>query len=1188
MNRSRLSRRFRLLALSSIALAGFLAGSPAHAGYTPLLRRPEYYDLGGVNLEVIPADFNLDGHQDLFIGAGTKLTVIPHSTLPTFPPLFQTPQGTSSSYNALFNATVADFNGDGRPDVAVGFSGAINGVGIWRSTSSGLVHVRDYTPYSFAHNAQMAAGDLNGDGLPDLVLNTSNGVAIFLAVTPDSLAPASYETVTPKGPGPYLALADVTGDGVLDIVTTAYTSDTLGPPTGPFYMWVLKGAGNGTFIHVGPYPVSNPGQILVATLNSDGIPDIALGTDIDSLTVFFGSGGGSFLPPTTFALGNSSGRVAMGDVDNDGDMDLVRFTSAGLGVSRNDGNGNFTLPASYTPIPPLPTNIPGTLLDVNEDGWLDFVAPLGTHTMATVLNDGAGGFVAPNTVQALGSISNAIVIDDFNRDGRPDLASAEDPGQDVMVAAGLADGTFQSGNPIPIGSTIHAIAAGDMNRDSKDDLVVAANSLYFFQNDGFGQFQAQGSIPGSFLASCVVDMNRDGRPDVVASDGSNYWAYLQDPVTDWTFTAGTALSLGSNFTQVAAGDWNRDGIPDLAFYGTGGIQTMLGNGTGNLNGALATVQAGRKYTSLCLGDFNRDGITDIAAREDATGITGSRGADVFFGNGAGGFAPAQSTALLEPKGWAIGTWDVNYDGLPDLIASGSPQFSMPCSIDILIGAGGPFGHRTSYDLDLLHQTIEGANSFAFGDVNRDGGMDILSARTGFIETTFGTPPSFGTAIQNAATYTTLSNPGCVVLGDVNRDGILDAVTSTVNTAPGVAVSLGQTGGTLGTSATLSQSWAAWRVALADMNRDGKLDIVASNYGFGLPRISTMLGQGDGTFGLPLDRYINAGNDFDIGDMDRDGIPDVVTSDADSVSIFRGTGSGTIIPFPLAQVAITPVYDLDVADLNRDGYLDVVCASGSVRVMYGGPGGTLSPPVTLSAPLTTCQTVCVGDVNRDGFPDIVANDGTTYYVIRGAPFAPFSTFAVTPLTFTATDMQVGAAAGNGVPYVYALRNAQQVELLSVSLPGALADIGSALTLPQPANLALGDMNRDGAIDAVSVSQIGSSIAVNLHGLGTISAAEITPPPAPAVEALQQNYPNPFNPETTIRYILPTAERARLDVYDTQGRWVARLEDGNETAGYHTAKWDGRTRQGTTAGSGVYFYRLTTSSGHAESRAMVLLK
>jgi hypothetical protein len=386
---------------------------------------------------------------------------------------------------------------------------------------------------------------------------------------------------------------------------------------------------------------------------------------------------------------------------------------------------------------------------------------------------------------------------------------------------------------------------------------------------------------------------------------------------------------------------------------------------------------------------------------------------------------------------------------------------------------------------------------------------------------------------------------------------------------------------------LSQSWNSSRVALADMNRDGKLDIVASNYGFGLPRISTMLGAGDGTFGPRNDRFINAGNDFDIGDMDRDGIPDVVTSETDSICVLKGTGSGTLVPLPIARVAITPVYDLDVADLNRDGYLDVVCAGGSVKILYGGPGGTLAAPVTLAGPIA-CQTVCVADVNRDGYPDIIANDSSTYYVFRGAAVNPFSTSQVTTLTFAAFDLQVGAAAGNGQPYVYALRNPSTLELLSVSAVGALTDVGSAGTLAQPSALALGDMNRDGVVDAVSVSQFASSIAVNLHGLGLLTAVEDTPPPAPLVETLAQNYPNPFNPETTIRYSLPVSERVRLDVYDPQGRWVVRLEDGNEMAGEHRAKWNGRTRQGSQAASGVYFYRLTTSSGHSESKAMVLLK
>jgi VCBS repeat protein/flagellar hook capping protein FlgD len=1205
MTRSRLRRPVRLLAMLSIALTQSLGVMPAHAGWTPALNGPQLYDTRSDGNVSAVADFNLDGHPDIIIAPGYEtISLMRHQANSASPTLFESPQVFTSPHYQLYASTAADFNQDGRPDLAVVWTdGLARGVGIWRSTAAGFGAFRDYTVAipDVDLNSQVLAADVNHDGLQDVIVGTTQ-VAILLAATPDSLQPATYETVSPTGMSHgEVAVVDATGDGVLDIVTLVY--DAPGSE-----IWILKGDGNGSFsTHIGPIPVPDQtqyeGLIAVSDFNKDGIPDIALTTYVTTyencdVTIFFGTGGGTFQSPTTANLGQWSYQLSAADMDKDGDMDLISLTgleeqdSRSVAILRNYGNGTFA-PVAYFGCAPVAG---GVLTDVNEDGWLDIVgtsnnADLVDLALTVYLNDGAGGLIASKN--ALFANSSAVEIADLNGDGRPDAACAEDNLQDVVIGAGNSDGTFAPVATLPIGTTIRAITSGDLNRDGKPDLLVSGGGIRMFQGNGSGQFQPQGVAAGGLpwnSSAPPVDMNLDGKPDLITWDGSSFAIDVQDPLQDWTFTPGTPFFAGSGYTLVTVGDWNRDGMPDLALAGNSGIITITGNGTGNLTGPVATVQSGRKYTGICEGDFNRDGIPDLAAREDATGF-GHRGADIFLGTGSGSFQLFQSYGLKQSKGGPIRSWDANHDGFPDLIASSTSTITGNAAnnsfLDVLLGNGsGQFGLRTTYGLGTLYDNNVLSKTFAFGDFNGDGSIDVMAGRAGLLECLLATPPSYGTGIQGGALYATLSNPTSTAVGDVNRDGIPDVVVSSPSANPGVAVSLGGANGTLGPSVPLPQSSNAGHVALADMNRDGKLDVVSSSTA--LSRVSIMLGLGDGTFAAPLNRIINAGNDFEIADMDRDGIPDLVTSTTDSVCVYRGTGGGTIVPFPSAQVAITPVYDLDVADVNRDGYLDVVCASGNVQVLYGGPGGSLSAPVTLPGFLTNCRTICVGDANRDGYTDIVANDGTTYYVFRGAPFAPLSTFAVTPLAFAATDLQLGAAAGNGQLYVYALRGAQQLELLSVSISGALTDVGSSVAIANPVSLALGDMNRDGVIDAVSVGQPGSSIAVNLHGLAVATGVETAPPAALAVPALQQNYPNPFNPETTIRYSLPGADRVRLDVYDVAGRWVARLQDGNVGQGLHQAKWDGRTRLGTQAGSGVYYYRLTTSSGYSESKPMILLK
>ena len=93
--------------------------------------------------------------------------------------------------------------------------------------------------------------------------------------------------------------------------------------------------------------------------------------------------------------------------------------------------------------------------------------------------------------------------------------------------------------------------------------------------------------------------------------------------------------------------------------------------------------------------------------------------------------------------------------------------------------------------------------------------------------------------------------------------------------------------------------------------------------------------------------------------------------------------------------------------------------------------------------------------------------------------------------------------------------------------------------------------------------------------------------PASYALRQNTPNPFNPSTDIRFDLPVASSARLDIFQANGRLVRTLVAGALPAGRYRVPWDGRNDRGAVLPSGVYLYRLS-AAGYVEARRMLLLK
>lgn len=932
----------------------------------------------------------------------------------------------------------------------------------------------------------------------------------------------------------------------------------------------------------------------MALLNGDAIPDIAVASKTaSSVAIHFGTGGGGFQPKVDLAVGPSPTNICAGDIDGDADVDLVTVSSAranvfeGVTILKNNGTGTFAAPALYGGLQGAGQAV---LADMDLDGRLDIVASIyggganaSPHAVAILRNDGSGGFLSGRRAMTMtGSTQEAI--DDFNRDGKSDVASVDGSGG-VIIGLGNGDGTFNTLGSIGATQT-DGVLTGDINRDGITDIVTRSSGFMhqIFSGVGDGTFS-----PGPSLAwppHALLDLNRDGWLDILSNSSGNAIEVIRN--APGFFIPWVSFTSSVGFNASVTGDWDRDGDLDLAIAGTSGLSVFLFDSS-TLQFSETVLVPTTPFLDVCTIDFDRDGILDLASR------TGTD-VRVFRGGVGGTFALHRTLVTLERDGSTVRAWDANLDGHTDLFASGATDYQISgtdlryLSADLFMGNSGDFGQRTSYSMGVLPHPGPARRPLAIGDLDGNGVNDVLAPAfvasggvpTG-IHSALASPPAKGNAYQDAAIYATLTNPRTVAIGDVNRDGKPDVVSGSPVESPGVAVRLGTGFGVLGASTPLAQSWNTGHLELADFNRDGRLDIAASNTGFGLPRVSTMLGAGDGTFGARMDYYINAGLDFEVGDLNRDGVLDIVTASQDSIQMLFGTGTGTFTAG--FKAAINPCYDLDLADLNRDGWLDVVCAGGAVRVFYN-TGAGFGPPQTLSAPITTCQAVCVADLNRDGFLDIGANENNIYYVLWGA--ANYNSYATTTLSFAPQDVKFGEAESNGKPYLYLSNQTGFVTVARVEPNGTLTPVGTYTVLDSPHSMALGDLNGDASVDFVSVGSGTSFLAVNLHGLTLITGVGTPPPALASRPALRQNYPNPFNPRTTIQFELPRAESVRLGIYDVQGRLVATLHDGPAPAGVSRVEWRGQIDRGGVAASGVYFYQLVTASGSKDSRRMVVMK
>ena len=694
-----------------------------------------------------------------------------------------------------------------------------------------------------------------------------------------------------------------------------------------------------SFITAPTYPAGpfNAFFVAVGDFNGDGILDLAVtnltDSEVSTLSILLGKGDGTFQGPKSYVIGPSAYLVAVGDFNGDGHPDLAvtgtdNFGNRTVNILLGNGDGTFQAPQTYV-LRPGAWSV--AVADLNGDGVPDLVVGGGN----ILLGNGDGTFQPPQKYDPPGS---SVVVGDFNGDGIPDLAVANGaPFGTVSVLLGNGDGTFQPAQSYAAGYDVKLVVVGDFNGDGILDLAVAYYGNFFGRfvpagisillGNGDGTFQAAhsytlDSITESLITLTVGDVNGDGRLDLIVA-GTAVSVLLGKG--DGTFQAPVLYAAGGGPRSIALGDFNGDGVPDLAVASGNTVSILLGKGDG-------TFQAARSYgpmgSSLVVADFNRDGIPDVAVANAWT-----KNVSILLGNGDGTFQPAQSYAVADfPISVAAG--DFNGDGIPDLaVVNGNP--SGDGTVSIFLGNGdGTFQPAHTMPAG------GGPNSVAVGDFNGDGKLDIVTTNFLVVGDPRHPPPQYiengvrvflgnGDGSFQAAQPHAIHPPGSgasfVAVGDFNGDGIPDLAVAKGATN-NVSILLGNGDGTFHDG---PPSYSGSSPALADLNGDGFLDmVVAKNHSTNT--VTVLLGNGDGTF-QPAQEYAvgTPPNSVAVGDFNHDGIPDLAVADGYGVSILLGNGDGT---FQARQsYAAGPGGIVAAADFNGDGFPDVVFA-GDVTVL----------------------------------------------------------------------------------------------------------------------------------------------------------------------------------------------------------------------------------------------------------------
>jgi hypothetical protein len=452
----------------------------------------------------------------------------------------------------------------------------------------------------------------------------------------------------------------------------------------------------------------------------------------------------------TFPVGASPQSVAVGDVNGDGNPDLVVANQSDSTVSVLLGNGDGTFQAAV-PYSTGSFNSPVSvaLADLNGDLKLDIVtANSSTGDVSVLINNGNGTFM-PAVPYPAGSSPILIAIADVNKDGKMDLLVANSIGNNVSVLIGVGNGTFQPAATFPCGSGPNAIAVGDFNGDGNQDLATANfndNTVSILLGNGTGSFGAPVAYAADFGTDGIAtaDLNGDGKLDlVVANDDSNTVSVLLG-VGDGTFQPQVKYPAGFGSRKVVIGDFDGDGIKDFAICNDdeGSVQLYIGNGDGTFQPPGKTTVSGSNVSVVCLaiGDFNKDGKLDLALSDASTNTaivllgpppkitavvaSDSTGAAITMGLGNVpiGFTCVATDALNRPLTF---TWDYG-DGSTD---SGNPVSHSYYSAGTLTVSASASNGQFAAGKSILLPIIAPASG-GFGVTNVDQGGVVTDPESG--------------------------------------------------------------------------------------------------------------------------------------------------------------------------------------------------------------------------------------------------------------------------------------------------------------------------------------------------------------------------------------------------------------------------------------------------------------------------
>jgi len=718
--------------------------------------------------------------------------------------------------------------------------------------------------------------DFNGDGVPDLATVSWSGtpdLSILLGDGAGGYRPYTAYPIFDESLD--LEVGDFDRDGDIDIAVA--TTGRLWEGS-TISIWTNTGQGafvNTRLIDAG---ATGPSGLTTADYNGDGWLDLAVAHDRyivtgNSIAVLLSDGAGNWRAPVVYTLTAGTNKIASGDLDGDGDLDLaVAHETNRWTFMRNTGSGAFTSAGNFTGIPQgsLPDLPTIHLVDFDRDGDLDVFY---SHRDSGGVSDGAfgfwrnaggGNFGSPEQVNfnwyTNGPVS--ITTADVTGDGWPDVLAATGTSDQWYLVPGNGSGGFAAPRRFRAGQNPSSMQAADL--------------------DGDGDFEVT-VVCAQSMGACVYTNPGDG-------------SFVQPPVIDMT-DPGLAPAFPTN---LEAGDIDGDGDLDLVcgfradFAEQHGLSVRrnLGNGTFS---PIQTYTSSPYPVHVRLRDINGDRRPDIIF-QDGNGAIRAR-----MNTGGGAFGSMVSLTSNYIEGF-FDLWDVDADGDLDIVMTGFFE------IKVALNSGnGTFGGQITTALQ------DWATNLGMGDFDGDGFYDILtdSGAQGSARIAFGLGNG---RFQGGFDVPAGRDVRAFTSGDFDRNGVIDFATIYNLDEKGMGVRRGRGNGDFHILRTYHGSYGftdhTSRARLADVDGDGEVDVLAAN--FSAQDASLWKGVAGGNFER-LMRLGVAQNAFDLqhGDFDGDGVGDLaVITQVDvgswwypGVSIFKGVSTPSGFELVLSQTPL---------------------------------------------------------------------------------------------------------------------------------------------------------------------------------------------------------------------------------------------------------------------------------------------